>query len=472
LDLTASGRSWIINAYLLTLAVTIAAAGHLSSIVGHRRIFLSGIIIFTGASVLCGAANGGIMLITFRAVAGLGAALIAPTSQTIITDTFSSRDHGKALGIYSGVSAAGVVLGPILSGSLTGFFGWRWVFYVNLPIGLAIFLITLYAPPAEKRRQDKIDWAGLILLMVGLLALIIALMQSDDWGHTSPAFLGILTLGLVCLAVFVMIERRIKEPLLDFTLFRNHNFLGNSLIMFIMRFALFGMAVYPPIFVQEVLGFTPQLTGIATLPCTQMLMLISPRTGKLYHRRGIRFVATLSIGLALLGFLWLAILGFPQQSYWWLLPAYIMVGSGIAFNTTPTTTDLIASAPAQNRDQAVGILSTMQQLGGTVSIAILTAVITPLTYNKVTTSLAARGIQITKEQLQSALPTYILTRQLPPGVTLQDLQTLKLSFTAALSIAFLLIAALLLVGLIIARTLLQHARYGQSETLVGEAPLC
>ncbi len=471
LDLTVIQRSWIINAYLLALAATIAAAAHLSSRLGHRRIFISGLAIFTIASVLCGAAINGTMLIIFRAIAGLGAALIAPTSQALITDAFTGKDRGKALGTYTGVSSAGVILGPILSGSLTGFFGWQWIFYVNLPLGLAILFLTLYADPPEKLEIGSFDWAGLALLVVGLSAVIVALMQGDDWGYASLAFVGMLMLGIVSLTLFGMVEWRIEEPLLALKLFHSRNFLGDSLILFIVRFALFGMAVYTPIFVQEVLGFTPQLAGLATLPCTQMLMLISPRTSKIYNRRGIRFVATLSMGVALLGFLWFALLGFPQQSYWWMLPAYILVGGGIALNITPTLTDLINSVPTEARDRAVGTISTMQQLGGTFSIAILTTVITPLTYHKFAASLAARGLYITREQIQSALPTYILTHKLPPGITIQDIQALKLAFSSALSISFLIIAALLFVGLIIARTILHNTHHEPSDMLIGNAPL-
>src|SRR5437660_3495974 len=157
LNLTSVQRSWIINAYLLALAVTIATAAHFSNRLGHKRVFISGLTIFTIASVLCGAAVNGLMLIIFRAVAGLGAALIAPTSHALLTNAFTGRELGKALGTYTGVSSAGVVLGPILSGSLTGFFGWQWIFYVNLPIGLMILLLTLYANPPEKLERGSFD---------------------------------------------------------------------------------------------------------------------------------------------------------------------------------------------------------------------------------------------------------------------------------------------------------------------------
>lgn len=222
LALSNTERVWIVNAYLLVLAVSIAVAGKFSDVIGSRKVFLAGLGVFTAMSATCGLAVGVIMLLASRAVQGLGSALMTPTSQAVVTNTFSQAERGRALGIYAGVSAVGVALGPVLGGALTEFISWRAIFFVNIPVGLATWLLTSYARPAEtEARRDSVDWVGLALLVAGLGGVIIALMKAQNWGGIgSAAFLTVFTGGVALLVLFAFAELRSRLPLLELRIFK------------------------------------------------------------------------------------------------------------------------------------------------------------------------------------------------------------------------------------------------------------
>lgn len=259
---------WIVNAYLLAYTVFVAAAGKFADRLGQRRMFMLGLLTFTGASVVCGLAPNSAVLIAARAVEGLGGAMMTPTSQAIVTNAYPKDERGRALGIYAGVSALGVAMGPLLGGVLTTFAGWEWIFFVNIPVGLAAFFLTRYADPAQDRAQDSepVDWLGLAALIMGLSLFTIAIMESNTWGLSSPSFIETFIGGTALMAAFVWIELRKEYPLLQLRIFKNRDFTADNIVNFFVRFALFGLSVYGPIFVQDVLGFSAFEAGAATLP--------------------------------------------------------------------------------------------------------------------------------------------------------------------------------------------------------------
>ncbi len=442
LGLSNTDRVWVVNAYLLILAVSIAAAGRFSDALGSRKIFLAGLGIFTAMSATCGLAGGAAMLLASRAAQGLGSALMTPTSQAIVTNTFAQEERGRALGIYAGVSAVGVALGPVIGGALAEFVSWRAIFFVNVPIGIATLLLTRYARPAEtEARREPIDWPGLVLLVAGLGGVIIALMQSQTWGGPgSVAFLAVFGGGLALLACFVLVELRSRRPLLQLRIFENRNFLGDNLVMFAMRFGLLGMSVYAPIFTQDVLGFSSFEAGLASIPSTIVLFITSPVAGRLYDRLGARTLLAIGTPCAALAFAWFAAFAFPKQSYAWMLPALLLAGLGMGLIQSPALTDAMNAAPERMRGQAAGIVGTTQQVGGTFGVGILTAILTPIFLADLVSRLDAVGVRVTEQQVNAR----ILAGAGGAPFTTQEIEAAKAAFSSALATSYWAIVALLL----------------------------
>jgi EmrB/QacA subfamily drug resistance transporter len=445
LHLSGTERAWVVNAYLLALAVTIAAAGKFADVLGRKRIFLVGLAIFTGASACCGLATDGTVLLLARCAEGVGSALMTPTSQALVSAAFPRNERGRALGIYSGISAMGIALGPLLGGVLTTFLNWRWIFYINLPIGVVTFLLTLYANPQDERlpQAERIDWAGLVSLICGLSALIIALMQGGTWGWSSATFLLVCGAGVIALVIFAVVEVRVQHPLLNLRIFAEGNFLGDTLVMFLVRFALFGLSVYLPIFLQDVLGFSAFVAGLATLPATLLLFLAALPAGRLYDRAGARLLLGLGTAVTAVSFLWLSLVAFPTQSYLLMVPALLLCGCGIACATGPALTDAMNAAPLSMQGEVAGTVGTVQQVGGAVGTAVVTAIVSSLTISRLIQNLSALGVHVTVSQLDGVL-AQATVHKLPAGVTPQMIGAAKDAFTSALSTSYLLIAVLLI----------------------------
>jgi EmrB/QacA subfamily drug resistance transporter len=444
LDMSNTDRVWVVNAYLLAYTVTIAAGGKFADRVGQRHVFTLGLAIFTISSLIAGlSANGG-MLIAARAAEGVGGALMTPTSQAMVTNAYAQRERGRALGIYTGVSALGVAIGPLLGGAITSFLDWTWIFFVNVPVGVVTFLLTRYANPPQSKapHPSPVDWPGLVTLVLGLTAVVLAIMQSSSWGLGSATFLGVLAAGLILLAYFVWLELHRDEPLLRLRIFTNRDFLSDTLVTFLTRFALFGLSVYAPIFVQDVLGFSPFESGASTLPATVMLIVISPWAGKLYDRIGAHPLLSGGSLICVVGFALIAFV-LPSQSYPALIPAYVVMGLGIGMLGSPALTDAMNVAPATQRGEAAGLLGTMQQFGATVGTAVLTALLVPLFLNRYTeiTGAPATGVDSVLARTQGGAT--------PSGVSPEVIAAAKEAFSWALSRCFFLVAVLMLMSFLI-----------------------
>ncbi len=439
LSLSNIERVWIINAYLLAYTVFVAAAGKFADRLGQRRIFMAGLLVFTGSSVAAGLAPGSTVLIIARAVGGLGGAMMTPTSQAIVTNSYPKSERGHALGIYAGVSALGVAVGPLLGGVLTSFTGWEWIFFVNVPVGAVAFFLTRYSNPPQERAPDSepIDWGGLAALMMGLSLFTIAIMESDNWGLSSPRFLVCLCGGVLIMAIFVRLELGREHPLLQLRIFKDRDFTADNIVNFFMRFALFGLSVYGPIFVQDVLGFSAFEAGAATLPATFMLFLVAPWSGKKYDRIGARPLLSSGSLIIALGFLWLTAV-LHLQSYPWMVPAYIIAGFGVGLVGSPALADAMNAAPAEQRGQAAGLIGTIQQLGGTLGTAVLTAVITPLFASKLASSIGS-----TAQAVQTAL-AHSQGGSLPTSIPAQTISAAKEAFASSLAISYVIVVVVML----------------------------
>jgi MFS family permease len=286
------------------------------------------------------------------------------------------------MGVYAGVSMLALSLGPLVGGLFTEYADWRWVFWVNLPVAAATIAMVLWTrPPGRVEGGQRLDWAGLATLVPGLAAVVLALMQSNTWGWGSAAVLLLLGGGLLLLGVFVVVEHRQTSPLVQLRLFASRNFRGDSLVLFCVQFSLIALTVFGAIYVQDLLGFSPVEAGLGLLPLTIPLLFTAPLGGRIYDRAGPRLLVSAGCLAAGAGLLWTAAV-LHELSYGWLVPGYVALGAGIGLVMSPTNTDAMSSAPAELRGQASGMIQTVRQVGGTVGLAIVGAIVAGVQHDR------------------------------------------------------------------------------------------
>src|SRR5262245_49113581 len=391
LDMSQSELQWVVNAYLLALAAFVAVGGRLGEIFGQGRVFKIGAVVFLVASTACGFADSETLVITARAVQGLGAALMIPASGAIVINAFDVKERGRAMGIYAGISMISLALGPLLGGVLTQGWTWRAVFWINIPVGLVMLAMAAVSLPRDRRdREAHIDWPGAFTLVPGLVAVVLALMQAQDWGWTSAATISLLVGGAVLILAFVLVERRARWPLVAPGLFRSRNFTVDNVVLGLVQFALTGITVFGAIYVQDLLGFGPIGAGLSLLPITIPLLLLAPRAGRIYDRVGPRVLVAAGAGLIGASFICIALL-LDQLDYAWLVAPYAVAGVGLALVMTPASTDAMNAAPAALRGEASGVMQTMRQVGGTIGLAVMGTVVATVQSNHLADFVAGTG---------------------------------------------------------------------------------
>jgi EmrB/QacA subfamily drug resistance transporter len=378
LALSTAGVQWVVNAYLLVLAVLVAFGGRLADLLGAERTFKAGSALFVLASALCGFADNELAIVAARGLQGVGAAMMVPSTGALIMNAFGRSERGKAMGLYSGISMIFLALGPLVGGLLTEEISWRAVFFCNLPIGALLIVASHFTLPRRPRpsiERGAIDWVGIPLLVASLGSLVLGLMQGQDWGWSSPPVLGLLGTASVLAPVFLWWETRTAAPLVELSLYRLRNFGADSAILAGIQFALVGASVFGAIWSQQVLGFSAIRAGVGMLPLTLPLLVTAPIAGRLYDRFGPRAILAVGSALVGIGLAWLA-LHLHAHEYAWLIPGYVAMGIGIGMTISPATTDALGAAAAGQRSQASGVTQTVRQIGGVVGIAVLGAIVT------------------------------------------------------------------------------------------------
>jgi EmrB/QacA subfamily drug resistance transporter len=376
LKVSVSSLEWVVNAYFLTFAVLMLTGGKLADMMGRQRIFIFGLVVFTLSSLACGLATTGEMLIAFRALQGVGAAMMNPATLSIITATFPPRQRGTAMGIWVGVSAVALALGPITGGLLSEHAHWSWIFFINVPIGvLAIVVARIVIHESKDTSPDqRLDLPGLVTSGIALFALTYALIEANTKGWTSPEILTLFGVAAVGFVAFVLLEQRQRAPMLDLSLFRNRTFTGANVTMALVALSMFGVFFYVSLFVQNILGFSPVQAGAAFLPMTLCIVFIAPLAGKLSDRVGARWL--MSAGMTLVGAsLVLFSLLDESASFWNLVPALLVGGTGMATAMTPTTAAAMSSVPVDKAGVGSGVLNSMRQVGGALGVAIMGAIL-------------------------------------------------------------------------------------------------
>jgi EmrB/QacA subfamily drug resistance transporter len=372
LGISISGLEWVVNAYALTFGVLLLSGGKLADLLGRRRIFIAGLVIFTAASLWCGLAGSPGSLIAARTVQGVGAALMNPATLSIIMATFPARQRGTAIGIWAGVSALALAIGPLVGGVLTERISWSWIFFVNVPVGVVAVLAAraFIDETKDTSREQRLDLPGLVSSAVGLFALTYGLIETNTHPWGSTRVLSLLALAVVSLTVFVLLELRQRIPMLDLSLFRNPTFAGANTVMALVGLAMFGIFFYNSLFLQNILGYSATQTGATFLPMTVLIMLVAPVAGRFSDRIGPRWL--MGAGLTLLtGSLLLFGTLDARSSFWNILPGLLVGGLGMAITMAPTTAAAMGSVPVDKAGVGSAVINSMRQVGGSLGIAIM-----------------------------------------------------------------------------------------------------
>jgi EmrB/QacA subfamily drug resistance transporter len=367
-DAGSAGLQWVMNAYLLAITALVVTAGRLGDMFGRKRLFLAGMCVFALGSVLSGAANDELTLIGGRVLQGVGAAPMLPLSLAIVCNAFPSAQQARALGIWAGISAVALGIGPLAGGALVDV-DWRLIFWINLPLAAAGIAITALAAsestdPGSGRR---IDLPGLVALSAGLTAVVLALVQARVWG--AGAIVALALFGLACLYGFWRIEHHAAEPIVDFSLFHNGPYFGASAAAFALVGAYWSVMFFQSQYLQDVRGHSAVLSGLLILPVTVPMIFISPFSGRLIDRFGARSLMTAGMALGVVGLLALTQID-AVSPYGLLLAGYLPFGIALGLVYAPMSTAAMAAMPAEKVGIASGVLAMDRVMAGTIALAV------------------------------------------------------------------------------------------------------
>ena len=367
---------WVINSYLLVIAGFIAVGGKLGDIIGYRKLFVTGVLVFGIFSLAAGFAESTVWILVARAFQGLGAAVIFPASMALLALTFPVGQRGMAMGIYGAVGSIFISLGPLVGGYFTDEISWRWIFWINLPIVAIIVLIFLAAwqEPNFEVSRPKIDIPGLITLVIGVSSLVFAIMQGAEWGWSSPIILSLFVLAVLALAIFCIIELKAAQPLIEIDLFKYGTFTSSNFAIFTGQFTKIAVIVFGALYLQQALKMDPLKAGTALLPAMIPIPFMAVVSGRATDRFGPRYPTLLGllvagVSLVLMG------LTVGTDRYDLLLPALILWGVALSSIFAPALTAVMNSVPDEKQGQASGIVLTSQILGASIGLALLSAVL-------------------------------------------------------------------------------------------------
>ncbi len=366
---------WVIDAYALTLAAFLLTAGSIADLKGRRLVFSVGIVIFTIGSALCGFAADATFLALSRAFQGIGGAIMFATSLALLADAFEPRDRGVAFGVFGGVTGIAVAIGPVLGGALTSGLSWRWIFFVNLPIGVIALAVTLREVAESKAPvASRPDWPGFVTFTLGLTALVYGLIRShpDGWGSTTVT--GSLTAAALLIALFLLIELRSRAPMLDLHLLRVPTFNGGLIAAWAISASLFSLLTYMVLYLQNILGSSAIDTGLRLLPMTGAIFLTAGLAGRLTGHVQTRFL--IAPGFALIGAGLVLMRGIaPSDDWTHLLPGMIVAGIGAGLVNVPLASTAVGVVEPVRAGMASGINSTLRQVGIATGVAALGSIL-------------------------------------------------------------------------------------------------
>jgi EmrB/QacA subfamily drug resistance transporter len=376
LDLGASVEQleWTVNAYNLSFAVLLITTAALGDRFGRRRLFAAGLGVFSVASALCAIAPDAGWLIAARAVQGVGAALIMPLGLALLTAAFPPEKRGAAIGVFSAITGLAVASGPLFGGAIVEGIDWHWVFWLNVPIGLAAIPLVLARSDESYGPNTGLDLGGLALVTSSALGIVWALMRGNQVGWSSAETIGAFALGFALLAAFVVWERRAREPMLPIGLFRSRNFAAGNTAIFFTLASLFGGVFFFAQLLQVGLGYGPLATGVRLLPWTATFIIVAPVAGALANRIGERTLMVTGLTLQAIGMAWLALIAEPGLAYGRMLAPFIIAGIGVSMAIPSAQNSVVGNAEADVIGKVAGANSMMRELGGVFGVAVGVAV--------------------------------------------------------------------------------------------------
>ncbi len=444
LDASLASLQWVVDAYALTLASFLLVFGSLGDRLGRRRIFSIGFGIFTLASLLCGLSNDPTVLNFFRALQGVGGAAMFATSLALIAQEFEGRERASAIGVWGATVGGAVAIGPLVGGAITDAFGWEWIFFVNVPIGIGAILLTeTQLANVAASDPQRVDWAGLVTFSLGLFGLIFGLIRGNPEGWASAQILISLIGAGAFLVAFIMIEQRRDNAMLDLSLFRVPAFGGVSIVAWALSAGMFAMFLYLTLYVQDILGYSPLQAGLRFLPVTLLSFIVAPIGGQLLKRWPARWL--LGVGLILVGVGLLLMHGVEVGDSWTqLLPGFLVAGVGIGLTNPAIASTALGVVPPARAGMASGINSTFRQVGIATGVAALGAVFQSRIASELATSLPQAPSSFSDAVASGA--THQAVSQFPAPSQGQALSAANHAFVTGFNEILLIAGAVAIVG--------------------------
>jgi EmrB/QacA subfamily drug resistance transporter len=368
------GLQWTVNAYTLTFAVLLLTGATLGERYGRRRLFVIGLAVFTAGSAAAALAPSIGTLIAARAVQGVGAAILVPLTLTLLSAAMPPARRGLALGAWGAVGGLAIAIGPLVGGAVVEGASWQWIFWLNVPIGIALLPVAWARLTESRGSASRLDLPGVVLASLGLLGIVLGVVRGNDHGWTSMTVLPPLVAGALLVAAFLVWETRAAEPMLPLRLFRSRGFTVTNVASLLMFFGMFGSIFLLAQFLQVVQGYSPLQAGIRTLPWTAMPVLVAPIAGALSDRIGGRPLLVIGLALQAIGLGWLAVVITPTVAYATLVPAFVVSGVGMSLFFAPVANVVLGSVRREEEGIASGATNAIRELGGVFGVAVLGAV--------------------------------------------------------------------------------------------------
>lgn len=365
---------WTVNAYTLTFAVLLLTGAALGDRFGRKRVLSIGIAVFTVGSAMAALSPNGDVLVIARAIQGLGAAFVMPLTLTILSSAVPAERRGLALGLWGGISGLAVAVGPLVGGAIVDGLDWHWIFWLNVPVGIALVPFALVALRESHGRDAALDLPGLALVSGGLLALVWALIHGNADGWGAPQIVGAFAAAAVLLPLFLVRQARVDRPMLPLRFFRSRSFSAANGVSFLMSFGIFGAIFLLAQFFQIVQGYSPFDAGLRTLPWTGMPIIVAPIAGILSDRIGSRPLLVAGMALMAAGLAWFAAVSSPTVPYAQLVPALVLCGVGMSMFFAPTANLVLSAVRPEEEGLASGANNTIREVGGVFGVAILASV--------------------------------------------------------------------------------------------------
>jgi len=375
-DLGASIQAleWTVSAYVLAYAVFLLTGAALGDRFGRKRMFIAGIAFFTAASAAAALAPSSGLLIAARAAQGIGAAIATPLTLTLLADAFPPQQRGLALGVWSGISGIAVALGPLVGGAVIQLSSWHWIFWINVPIGLALVPLAARLLAESHGASPRLDLRGLALASTGLFGIVYGLVRSQSQGWTSPEVVVALSAGALLVVAFITYELRARDPMLPMRFFAKRGFAVTNAVSLAMYFGMFGSIFFLSQFLQNVLHNTPLQAGVKLLVWTGATMVVAPLAGFFSERYGSRLFMAAGLALQAIALGWLAVLASVDQTFASMIVPFVLAGSGMALVFAPAANAVLSSVHTNEAGQASGAANAIRELGGVLGIAVLATV--------------------------------------------------------------------------------------------------